>query len=473
MGENPFERGREEIKTLLRDYHNFKTGKKFTFLEENSFEIIIEHFVDLDQYDSALEAANHAIEIFPYSSTIMVKKADLLIILKRFDEALSVLEKAAVLDNSDPNLDILKIEVYLAKEMEDVAIQVFEHALEEFSGSSRINFLLDAFDVFDDYANHDKSFECLKMILEDEPENEEALDRICFWAELNEREEEIIELHLKIIDQYPFNKNVWFNLGVAYQGLKLYEKAIDAYLYTLAIDDSLEYAHRNLADCYIRIRKYREAIDALLAVCNLTQHDAVIYEAIGYCYQKLKNYDQARLFLNCAFELDETNASIKFKIAQTYISELRWKTALEIMKQVVGIDRYSSEYYYALAQCHQNLGDYKSAIIEFAHVTKTKPRNMKAWKSLITCLYHQSYYEEMRIQIVNGARQNRNKPIFFYYLAVAQFALGNSKDALNRLQIGLSENPSLVKEMLALEPSLLKNYSVVELIRSSKAHGKK
>ena len=55
----------------------------------------------------------------------------------------------------------------------------------------------------------------------------------------------------------------WFNLAAAYQGLKLYEKAIDAYLYAIAIEEKFDYAYRNMGDAYIRLRKYKEAIEAL------------------------------------------------------------------------------------------------------------------------------------------------------------------------------------------------------------------
>ncbi|MFM9469874.1 hypothetical protein ACKI1K_45080, partial [Streptomyces scabiei] len=84
-------------------------------------------------------------------------------------------------------------------------------------------------DVYDDYEQFEKVFDCLKMILEEDPNNDEALYKICFWADFTGRYEESIKLHQKIIDEYPYNEIAWFNLGAAFQGLKLYEKALDAY----------------------------------------------------------------------------------------------------------------------------------------------------------------------------------------------------------------------------------------------------
>ncbi|MEB3059476.1 hypothetical protein, partial [Parvimonas sp. D9] len=80
-------------------------------------------------------------------------------------------------------------------------------------------------------------FDCLKLILEEDPSNEEALYKICFWTDFTGRNEESIRLHQQIIEEQPFSELAWFNLAAAYQGLKLYEKAIDAYQYAVAIDE--------------------------------------------------------------------------------------------------------------------------------------------------------------------------------------------------------------------------------------------
>ena len=67
-------------------------------------------------------------------------------------------------------------------------------------------------DVYDDYENFDKVFDCMKMILEQDPLNEEALYKICFWTDYTGRNEESIKLHQKIIDQSwnQFHLHQWF-----------------------------------------------------------------------------------------------------------------------------------------------------------------------------------------------------------------------------------------------------------------------
>ncbi|MEO6637189.1 MAG: tetratricopeptide repeat protein, partial [Ginsengibacter sp.] len=113
MKENPYRQDRE-MKELLLQYSNFKTGKKFSFIEEDSFEKIIDYFDESDDIPSAVEAVNFAVEQFPYSAALLIKKADLLIATRRYREALSILEKAELLDSTDINLYILKTDAHLA-----------------------------------------------------------------------------------------------------------------------------------------------------------------------------------------------------------------------------------------------------------------------------------------------------------------------------------------------------------------------
>ena len=79
MKENENQEEKEEIRELLRQYNNFKNGKRFTFIEEESFQRLISYFDENDNLLSALEAANFAIDQFPYSASLFVKKADILI----------------------------------------------------------------------------------------------------------------------------------------------------------------------------------------------------------------------------------------------------------------------------------------------------------------------------------------------------------------------------------------------------------
>ena len=206
MSKYPYRQDRDEMRELLEQFDNLKTGKSNSFIEEDSFERIIDYFDEKEQLPQALEAAEYGIQQYPYSAALLLKKADLLIALRRYKEALFILEQAELLDSKDTNLYILKTDAYLALDQQQKAAAVLEAALDDFEGEEKIDLLFELADVYDDYENFEKVFDCLKMILEQEPNNEEALYKICFWTDFTGRNEEGIRLHQKIIEDFPFNE---------------------------------------------------------------------------------------------------------------------------------------------------------------------------------------------------------------------------------------------------------------------------
>jgi len=472
MRENQYREDREGLKELLRQYQNLKNGRTHAFLEEDDFERIIDHFDEKDDLPEALEAAETGLSQFPYSSQLMIKKADLLLATRKYREALDILETAELYDSSDLNLYILKTDAYLALDQQAKAVELLEAALELFSGEERIDLLFELADVYDDYEEFDKVFDCLKLILEAEPNNEEALYKICFWTDFTGRNEESIRLHQQIIEDFPFSELAWFNLAAAYQGLKLYEKAIDAYQYAVAIDEKFDYAYRNMGDAYLRLRKYKEAIEVLEKVLELTRPEDVIYEAIGHCYHRMDNYGQARFHYKKAVHLNPDDSKLHYKIAVTYMLEEQWQSAVKQLENAMRIHRSVTEYNLAMGECKMHLNQFKDAIQYFGMVVRHKPKNVAGWEALIRCLLKAGFFEETLEQCDAAMKATDGKPLFLFYASTALFASGKSKEALLKLEEAMAKAPRMLKKFIELNPAILQNPQVVDILARYKK-GKK
>jgi len=95
--------------------------------------------------------------------------------MRYYHQALDVLKQAELYDSNNINLYILKTDAYLALDMHQNAVDILEEGLLLFSGEEKIALLFELADVYDDYEEFDKVFDCLRLILEQEPTNEEAL----------------------------------------------------------------------------------------------------------------------------------------------------------------------------------------------------------------------------------------------------------------------------------------------------------
>ncbi len=464
MSKNPYRQDREELKELLQLYSNLKNGKSNSYIEEEGFERIVDYYDEKEQFTDALEAVNTAIGQFPYSGSLLIKKADLLISLRKYKEALQILDQAELFDSNDISLYILKTDAFLALDQQEKAAALLEEAIGVFEGDEKLDLLFELADVYDDYENFEKVFDCLTLILQLDPCNEEALYKICFWTDFTGRNEESIKLHQQILDEFPFNELAWFNLGAAYQGLKLYEKGIDAYQYAVAIDEKFDFAYRNMGDAYMKLRKFRDAIEVLEKVLELAMPEAVIYEAIGHCHDKLKNYAQARFNYKKASHLNPEDSQLHHKIASTYMNEANWNNAVKVLEVALKIHRMQPDYNLSMGRCHMELGHVDEAITYFGNVVRVRPKSAAGWIELLKCLYKSGLFEE-GLEYANFAiEQMDTKPVFIFYKSLFLSACGRSKEAILWLEQGMSMNPRLIKHIIEINPSMLQQQPVIETI---------
>ena len=464
MKDNPYREDRDQIKELLKQYENLKNGRSNSFIEEESFEKIINYFQEKDDLVKAIEAAENGVDQYPYSSLLLVKKADILIASRNYQKALDLLEQASVLDANDINIYILRTDAYMALDQQEKAVSLLEEALLLFDGEERLELLFELADVYDDYEEFDKVFDCLKMILEEDPTNEEALYKVCFWTDFTGRNEESIRLHQKIIDEYPYCELAWFNLAAAYQGIKLYEKAIDAYQYAVTIDEKFDYAYRNMGDAFIRLRKYKEAIEVLEKVIELAKPEDVIYEAIGHCYDRLKNFAQARIHYRKASHLRQDDSKLFYKIACTYFNEGHWESCIKQLETAMKIHKLQPDYNLLAGECKMNLGLFRDAIQYLSNVVRIRPKNAGGWEALIRCLYKAGYFEEALEQVIAAEKITNGKPLFIFYKAAILFAYGKSKEGILQLEEAMKISPKLLKKFIELNPSILQNQQVVDVL---------
>jgi tetratricopeptide (TPR) repeat protein len=473
MNTDPSPEESAEIRELLRIYRNLEDGKPGSFLEEEDFERLVVYFDEQEDLKQAFRVVETGLSIFPFSGLLHLKKADLLLSGRKYDAALSVLRSAEMLDGISTELIILKTEAFLALDQQEKAIALLEDGLTQFEGEERIELLFELSDVYDDYEQFDKVFDCLKIILEENPLNEEALYKICYWTDFTGRNEESIRLHLNIIEEHPYNELAWFNLGAAYQGLKLYEKSIDAYLYCVAIDEKFDYAYRNIGDAYIRMRKYKDAIEALKKVEELSLPEDVIFKAIGYCYEKLRQPAQARQYYRKASHLDKEDSKLYFKIACTYLDEDQFDKAIAQLETALQINPKNPDFNMAMGYAMTRIDDYGKAIDFYTNVVVVRPKHMKAWCGILDCFAHFGLWKELDKTAIRAFEASGRKPVFLVYRAIAALMLKKTKPAVELLEQAMSVSPQLVKKLIKMNPSLLQFSQVTTFLEKHKKIGKK
>lgn len=89
---------------------------------------------------------------------------------------------------------------------------------------------------------------------------------------------------------------------------------------------------------------------------------------------------------------------------------------------------------------------------------------MSGWEALIRCLYREGFLDEAIEQVNNAQQVTGDKPLFVFYKSAVLFAMGKSKEGLLLLQTAMERAPRLLKKFIELNPVILQNQQVVDLI---------
>ncbi len=452
------------MEDLLRRFEALKSGNGGSMLDEEEFEKVAEYFFQNSREDQALLACEIARTYYPFSTSLLLLKAEILIASQKYGQALKALDEVDGYEAHNLDSILLRSDVLVSQFKHDAAAEILEKESPFFKGRELIELLLELADVYDEGEEFEKVFDTLKKVLERVPRHEEALQKICFWAEFTGRLEESIEIHTSLTEKDPYNALAWFNLGAAYQGLKLWEKAIDAYEFCVAIDENFEFAYRNMADAYMRLKWFERAIEVLEKHLEIAKPEDVIYEAMGYCWEKQKDFPKARHYYRQASRLSPQDDGIFYKIGETYAQEENWEKAAKAFGIALNLDKENASYCMALGNCLMAMEATSEALVCFLNAVRLKPNNKTTWVTLVRGLYMGGYYEEALTQLEIAREHLGDKPDLRYYDAAMLLETGKTKDALIQLETALRGAPKRIKTFLDLNPDYLRRAAVSELI---------
>ena len=146
------------------------------------------------------------------------------------------------------------------------------------------------------------------------------------------------------------------------------------------------------------------------------------------------------------------------------MNECVWESAIKNLETAMRIYKMQPEYNPAMGQCYMEQNKLDDAITYFGNVVRVRPKNVNGWTELLKCLYKAEMLDEALEYASFAFEQTDGKPIFLYYKSAVLFAMGKSKEALLHLETAMNRNPKLVKKFIGINPALLQQQQVVDVI---------
>jgi serine/threonine protein kinase/tetratricopeptide (TPR) repeat protein len=190
-----------------------------------------------------------------------------------------------------------------------------------------------AYDNIHNEEGRDQCYEKAKMYANKAGEKDRMYIEAHYAARIEKNPQKRLAILEKMAKKYPKEKRVFYRLGLYYDGLKQYDKAIDAYTKALQLDPDFGPALNMMAYVHGDIGEFEKADMYLKRYADVLPGDANPFDSIGELYIRLGRLDEA---VNKYLEALDVRPDFgsEWRIAYTYALKEDYKNA------ILWLDRY-------------------------------------------------------------------------------------------------------------------------------------
>ncbi len=459
----------EEVKQAVQKFESMRRNNENYFFDVIEFETIIDYYIENNNSSKAFEAATLATEQHPYSVSIQLRKARVLLDKGRAVEALRILKKLESIEPGNHELFIAKGtalgmlgDIQGAKKMFDYSLTLDSEDIE--------NILFAITSVLQNLNYYEHMIPYMLRLVEMEPEFKAHLYDLAYAYEKIEDFENSIIYYLKYLDEEPFSDSAWYNLGIIYNKLELYEKAMEAYDFALAINYQNTFALFNKGNILSNLEKYAEAIPVYH---EYLENEPDSFEAMTYlaeCYEKISEITLARKYYQEAIELAPEFADPWFGLGIIALNIGNTDDSLIYFRKAVRLDDENPEIWYLLGKAHYNKGEKKAAMRCFREALKIDAYYDEVWADLGKIIIKDDLILKALPYLEHAYKVTGDVPGINFLLASFYLHTGSNDKAFRHLVAAINPENNLFKEFEDIFPPYLFTRKIKKFLKENNLH---
>ncbi|MFO7723297.1 MAG: tetratricopeptide repeat protein [Bacteroidales bacterium] len=452
-----------ELKELIARFEASLSNGSVLFFDVDEFEDIIDYYMDFGLTQKARMALHHAFRIYPGSSRLNIKRAQILAYQNKRERALDILSEMEVNEPENTDINLTKAHIYSQMQLYDKSIQEYIKAAESDDQDLEDIFISIAFE-YENKGDFDNAIEYLHRALQINPDNESVIFELSYCHELNNTPEAAIPLFNQYLDRNPYSALAWFNLGVTYSQMERWQESIDAYDYVIAIDEKFASAYFNKANALGGLGLYEKAIETYLETFKHEEPDGITWYYIGECYEKLERFKEAIDHYLKAVSMNESHIDAWIGIGSCYQMMGNYPLAVQYLNIAIEKDVDHAEAWYMLGDVSTETGDLARALDCYQMVVTLDPQREDIWVDLCDCHLGLENPSDAQAALEDGLTRFPGNAPMLYRQVVALFRSGMIKESMDVLQRVFAEHPTEAASMFAIAPELRDHSDVIRIL---------
>ena len=328
----------QEFRELLNNYETTVEQDMTPFLDVDELVDIADYYSWQGDPESADEAIDYALDLYPSATLPNVFKARQALMDKDYDDAYRWLN--AIEDHDDPDYHYLYAEILIAEGHADKADEYLRNYAKTVEPEEYEDYVRDCANLYVDYNESEKAYEWMMRSRGDESDDfKELMARTLFGLGKYKDSERIFN---ELIDHHPYSKHYWNALASAQLMNEDYSNAVTSSEYAIAIDPGDLSALSQKASGLFRLGNYKEALKYFKRYSELAPDDELGLLNQGVCMVHLNRNEEALPLLRMAQAVAPKDSPYMLQILQElafcYGALHHLKQALEQLDKTEAMD---------------------------------------------------------------------------------------------------------------------------------------
>ena len=366
---------------LIDKFEDMIQNRTSCFFDVEEVEILADYYLDKGNHAKARKAIEHGLEIHPGSPAILLKKAQVFLMIKEPKKSLKILNYLEAAEPMNTELLLFKAVVHRNLSDHEGTKHCLMKALSYASENKEEIFLDLAFEqeLAEDYSG---AIESLIQSLEINPNHEASLFELGYCYDMAQELENGIEFFQNYLDKLPYSFVGWYNLALCFEKLSLFEKAIESVDFCLAIKEDFTNAYILKGNLYTSMDMDVQAIEAYTESLLHDDDNPMVFAGIGECYERMDQLEEAEANYKQALEIDPTYVDALMGMGAIKESQKDFVSCISYYREALNYDELNLDNWHILAEVLVKTDRLHEAKQAYQFMSKTFVDDEESWANL-------------------------------------------------------------------------------------------
>lgn len=458
----------ESFNEDLVRFENSLKGEPLGFLDSDSIESIIDHYLIQGNYNKASLCAELGLEQFPFKSVFQLRKAQAVSGMGQLKEALKLLSQIERVYEDSCEFLLTKASIFSQLRDGKNAIKFFLEALAVSEPEDKDEIYIDLAMEYEHILDFRGAVKILNEALINNPKNEIAIYELAFCYDQLREYDKAIESYYGFINENPYSFTAWYNLGNTFAKQNNHQKAIWAYDYSITINEEFSPAYFNLGSSYLSLENYKTAVDFFLKCTELDGEDPLCLCFVGECYEQLGELFLAQEYYQKSLTLNPDFGDAWLGLGIVKDLEEKTEESIGFFNKAIEIEPSNSGYYHVLAGALEKLEKIQEAKKNYSIALEIDNQNDQLVNDYLDFLIKTNQLDVFNEFIHDFTTDNDDvKFTMQLFTFFKEYKFDNKESAIYILNYLISENKEKAREVFSMYPELLNDSKIVNLFPTS------